>query len=97
MSFSEWSNQKKKKKQEETTTIPTTSNVSNNTATTGSKPSFSEWSNQKRPINSMEGWVTSSVNLINHVQDRAQNWFNDEEYQSQFGKITNLLAQAESL
>jgi hypothetical protein len=95
MSFSEWSNQKRKKKQEETTSLPTVSNTSKNTVATGNKPSFSEWSNKKQETVSVDGWARSSADLIRNIQDRSKSWFDDTEYQSQYERVSDLLARAD--
>ena len=45
---------------------------------------------------SLDGWVNSSIALINEVQNSSGNWYDDNEYQSRYDRFTSLLSQADS-
>jgi hypothetical protein len=45
---------------------------------------------------SVQGWIETSINLVNDVQTRSQNWFDNSEYLSQYDRITSQLATADA-
>lgn len=95
MTFSEWVKKNKKDEKEEATTLPTPSNGSQNGSTAQGKTSFSEWLTTRK-ANSLDDWASSSYVLVNDISNRASTWFDEAEYQSQYEKVSNLLAQADS-
>lgn len=45
---------------------------------------------------SVQGWIETSINLVNDVQTRSRNWFDNSEYLSQYDRITAQLAMADA-
>ncbi len=82
------------------TTTSTTSEKSTSSSNgSGNSGSFSDWLSEyreKRATSSVEGWVESSLNILNDAQNRVSKWFDSSAHESMSSKYSSLLAQADN-
>ena len=79
-------------------TKTTQSSTSRNTGSESSGSSFIDSLAKYREAqasSSLQGWAEYSSNLIEDVESRSQNWFDENVYQSYNSRVTKLLALAD--
>lgn len=78
------------------TTKQSTSDTSGSERTDSSFSDTLKRYREFQSTSSLQGWGDISINLINDINNRSQNWYDQNEYTSQYNRISSQLSMADT-